>query len=64
MTEAGRTVSRNQPAPTAAGNGNENSSRDMLILDDRETDIAPYLKAFDVPVSITRLDSGDARWEA
>jgi hypothetical protein len=36
----------------------------MLILDDRETDLAPYLKAFDVPVSITRLDSGDARWEA
>lgn len=34
----------------------------MLFLDDREVDILPYLRRHDIPLSVTRLEYGDAHW--
>lgn len=34
----------------------------MFVLDDRETDILPFLRRHDVPVAIQRLEFGDAHW--
>jgi ERCC4-type nuclease len=33
-----------------------------LIIDDRETDILPYLRRHDLPISVQRLEYGDAHW--
>ena len=34
----------------------------MLVLDDRESDILPYLRRHDVPIAVARMEFGDAHW--